>query len=179
MVDELKRLSSRVQLETPYFEVRLDQYRGPHGEACDYHYVHSVGSVMVVPCVAEQRFLLVNQYRYLNQRPSLEFPGGALSASESEEQGAARELAEEGGVAAGSLVRIGAFNPCTGLTDEICTVFLAENLSPVQAQPDPTEELERCTFSADEINHLIRSGEIWDGMTLAAWSLLSHLGLQR
>lgn len=171
MVEELKRLSTRLQLETPYFDVRLDRYRGPQGVEYDYHYVHSKGSVLVMPVISPGRFLLVCQYRYLNQRPSIEFPGGALSSSETEEESAARELSEEGGVAAGSLARIGSFNPCKGLTDEICTVFVAEDLSPAHTEPDPTEVIERCVFSADEIDQMIHSGEIWDGMTLAAWSL--------
>jgi len=44
----------------------------------DYYYVHSNGSTIVIPCLDEDHFVLVKQFRYLNQKESLEFPGGGL-----------------------------------------------------------------------------------------------------
>jgi hypothetical protein len=37
--------------------------------------------------------------------------------------------------------------------------------------PDAGEEFSILSFNEIEIDSLIRSGELWDGMTLAAWSL--------
>ena len=126
---------------------------------------------MVVPVLPNGDLVLVSQYRYLNGLPSLEFPCGGVKAGHGYEETAVRELAEEAGYSAGSLREIGQFNPYNGVTDEICRVYLAQELAPAFAPPDETEDIERVMLSPEEFEERIRRGEIWDGMTLAAWSL--------
>jgi hypothetical protein len=58
----------------------------------------------------------------------------------------------------------------------VCHVFLARGLRPAAgAAPDETEELELRELSPAEIDSAIRSGAIWDGMTMAAWCLVRPL----
>jgi hypothetical protein len=66
---------------------------------------------------------------------------------------------------------VGSFNPCNGLLDEICRVYIARNLRYVGARPDETESFELVRLTPDEIDAYIRDGTIWDGMTLAAWAI--------
>jgi len=42
-------------------------------------------------------------------------------------------------------------------------------LTHIGAEPEETEEIELVRLSVDEFQRLIAAGEIWDGMTLAAW----------
>jgi ADP-ribose pyrophosphatase len=172
MLQELRQLSHSIKHENPYWQYGFDVYAKPDGSEGEYHYVHTPGSVMIVPRFPDDTFLLTKQYRYLNQRVSLEFPGGGIQLPYMPEQQAQRELQEESGFA-GALTLLGVFNPCNGITDELSHAFLATNLVPApgDAVPDDSEEFERVRLSRQEIFVSIRLGELWDGMTLAAWQL--------
>ncbi len=67
---------------------------------------------------------------------------------------------------------IGNFNPYNGVTSEICTVYLATDLTPGEARPDDTEEFELVRCVVSDFEAWICENKVWDGMTLAAWMLL-------
>ena len=165
-------LKSTLLARNPYWEYRKDLYRLPNGTAAPYYYVHSRGSVLVIPEFKPRQYVLVRQYRYLNRRWSVEFPGGGWDPGGAEPlEEARRELLQETGFQAEEWIELGRFNPCNGMTDEECTVFLARGLHAHAPQWDQTEELEILLSDADRIEDAIRRGEIWDGMSLAAWLL--------
>jgi ADP-ribose pyrophosphatase len=144
----------------------------PSGKGGEYHYVHTNGSSMVVPCQADGRILLVNQYRYLVDRESLEFPCGSVKDGATYDETARHELAEETGYSAQVLLQAGEFNPYNGITDEMCRVYLARGLQYVGGTPDETEEFELLTLGPKDIDARIHNGTIWDGMTIAAWAIV-------
>ncbi len=135
----------------------------------------SYGSSCVVPVLPDRTILLVNQYRYLARRESLEFPCGAVKEGSTHDQTAWQELAEETGYSAASLVLAGRFNPYNGVTNEMCHVYIARDLRFIGSSPDETEEFETVALSPDEIDRRMRSGVIWDGMSIAAWFLIREL----
>lgn len=167
---KLKTLSTKSLHKNPYWEYKLDSYTLPDGEAGEYSYVHSHGSVMVVPVDKDGRVVLVKQFRYLWQRESIEFPGGGVKAG-GFAQTANDELAEEAGVAASNLELVGEYDPYNGVTDEISKVYFATGLREVEKEKDPSEEFEVIKLTVQEFQDIVDKGEIWDGMTLAAWSL--------
>ncbi len=160
------------EIRNPWWSYRKDEFEMESGRRGEYHGVHSLGSSMVVPLDPAGRILMVRQYRFLNDRESLEFPCGSVKEGSDYDATAALELAEETGSKASSMQRAGEFNPCNGVTDEICTVYVARGLSPCPAPKDPTEEFELHALALPELEGRIASGEIWDGMTLAAWSIV-------
>lgn len=166
-----KKLSESVVFRNPYWTYKRDAFELPSGKFGSYHYVHTNGSSMIVPVAGDGTVLLVNQYRYLLDRESAEFPCGSVKDGSSHEETARRELAEETGYEAGILIPAGEFNPYNGVTDEMCRVYVARNLSFVGGTPDETEEFELLRLTPDEVDARIRSGAIWDGMTVAAWFL--------
>jgi ADP-ribose pyrophosphatase len=125
----------------------------------------------------EGKLLMVNQYRYLNDRESIEFPGGGVKEGQNPDDIARKELVEETGLD-GDFEKIGMFNPYNGVTDEICHVYLARNLRPsAEFAKDEHEEFELVEISISELKQKIDSNEIYDGMTLAAWALAEkHFG---
>mgnify|MGYP001050167471 CR=1 FL=1 len=174
MYRKYQKVSEKIVESNPYWDYRIDQYILPNSKVGKYYYVHTPGSTMVIP-VLDGKFVMTSQYRYLNRKMSIEFPGGGLKPNYSPRENAFLELKQETGYVAGELIEIGQFNPCNGLTDEICYVFLAKDLEKYNQELDETEEIITILLSKSEIELKIKLGEIWDGMTLASWSLFLSL----
>lgn len=166
-----KTISREVRFKNPWWDYIVDKYSIDEKEH-EYHYCHTNGSVFIIPVSDDGKFIMVNQFRYLNNRMSLEFPGGGVKEGQNADEIAEHELVEETGFT-GDLEKVGFFGPFNGVTDEICNVYIARNLKPSDKhKKDETEEFEIQYYSREEIENLIESNEIFDGMTLAAWSLV-------
>ena len=174
MLKALRQISSAILAKNPWWEYRKDSYDKPDGSEGEYHYVHTPGSVMVIPVTGGGSIIAVRQYRYLNQREGLEFIGGGIKQGKGPEEAAREELLEEAGIVAGELTKIGEFNPMNGVTDEICNIFVARSLKKTTAHPDSSEEFEVVELVYEKFCELIGSGSLWDGMTLAAFALFEH-----
>ena len=172
MLKQWKTLSTKTVYKNPWWSYNIDSYRIPGKVAGEYHYVHTEGSSMVVPVLGDGKLILVNQYRYLCGRESIEFPCGGVKPGKSYDETAMLELEEETGYLAGNLERVGEFNPYNGVTNEFCAVYVGRDLVRTAPKPDVTEEFEIMTCSVDEVDSMIRQGKLWDGMTLAAWTLV-------
>ena len=177
MLVHWKKLSSEVVHRNRWWSYILDSFQIPAGPKGEYHYIHTEGSSLVIPLLDDGRIVLVNQYRYLRDRESIEFPCGGVQTGVSYDRTARAELEEEAGYAATSWEVVGEFNPFNGATDEMCRVFLARGLSPVPPKPEATEEFEVLKVLPAEIDGMIREGRIWDGMSLAAWILARGRGV--
>ena len=167
-----KKISESILLKNSWWIYKKDETILPNGRSGEYHYVHTNGASMIVPVFSDGRIVLVNQYRYLNDRESLEFPCGGVKDGQTYEETANHELEEEAGFIAHDCQAVGEFNPYNGVTDELCRVFIAKNLVAVPSKPDETEEFEKVFLTLDEMDARITSGFIWDGMTIAAWSIV-------
>jgi len=151
-----------------------DKCRLHNGKEYEYHYVHTAGSSFILPVKENGKIIMVNQYRYLNERFSIEFPGGGIKEGQSPEQVARKELIEETGLD-GELFKAGFFNPYNGVADEICHVFIAKNLVPSDKETkDDSEEFEMLELTPEEIDEKIFTNEIYDGMTMAAWAIAKN-----
>ncbi|MBL8000007.1 MAG: NUDIX hydrolase, partial [Candidatus Kapabacteria bacterium] len=163
---------SETVLTNPYWRYKHDIYRLHNGKEADYYYAETNGSVFIIPQFEDGRYILVKQFRYLNQKVSLEFPGGGLKDGYSTLEQAHEELREEAGLEASGWDYLGAFNPMNGVTNELCHVYLATGLTRVGAAPEESEQFEFVEMNSDDIRNAISSNDLWDGMTLAAWAML-------
>ena len=170
-ISKWKKLGEKELYKNPWWVYRQDTFELPSGEVGEYYYVHTNGSSMIVPVFDDGRILMVKQYRYLCDEESLEFPAGGVKAGSDYIRTAASELAEEAGLKAGDFQLVGKFNPYNGVTNEICRVYVARSLARTKSEPDATEQFEETLLTPAEIDVRIRSGEIWDGMTITAWTL--------
>jgi len=167
-----KKISSEIKSKNLWWTYIYDKCELPNGKIHEYHYVHTAGSSFIIPIKENGKIILVNQYRYLNARFSIEFPGGGIKEGQLPEQVARKELIEETGFD-GVLEKVGFFNPYNGVTDEICHVFIARNLKPSDKETkDDSEEFEMLELTSEEIDKLIQTNEIYDGMTMAAWAIV-------
>lgn len=171
-------LGSRRVARTSFLTVERVYHLAPAGGWTRRDVVRHPGSVVVVPWDGA-RFHFILQFRVPVGRPVLEFPAGKLDvAGEPPTEAARRELAEEIGLAAGRLTLLHTVLPSPGFTDEVGHVYLAEDLSPVAADPQGSEEAAAETLALDaaEVARRLRGGEIEDATTLVgAYAALARL----
>jgi ADP-ribose pyrophosphatase len=150
------------------FSVRRDHLLTPSGKIIKYDIVDHIGSVSLVPVDENGQMYFVRQYRHAAQAELLELPAGTLEAGEPPEEAAAREIREEIGMAAGSLLEIGSFYLAPGYSTELMHVYLATGLSYNPLDPDADEYLSVEKMPVEEAFRLAESGGMLDAKSLAA-----------
>lgn len=167
--------------------LRADEVLMPGGERARREVVEHLGAVAVVALDADDRVVLIHQYRYPLDRRLWEIPAGLLDvAGEDPLQTAKRELAEEAGLAAEQWSVLVDIASSPGFTDESERVFLARWLSDVdrpKAAGDeeadlvihrvPLSEAVRMVFDGDIVNAPAVAG------LLAAQAVLDGRGRER
>jgi nicotinamidase-related amidase/8-oxo-dGTP pyrophosphatase MutT (NUDIX family) len=109
----------------------LSLVREGHWEYVDR--VHATGSVLILAVTADQKILLVEQYRIPVHARTIELPAGIIGdepgrSNEFRGVAARRELLEETGYAAEHMEEITTGAACSGLTSERTTLFRASGL---------------------------------------------------
>ena len=137
--------------------------------------VEHPAAVTIVPVDADGNVLLVRQFRWAVGLPLLESPAGGLEEGESPEECARRELREETGHAAATLVRLGGFWLAPGYSTEYMHVFLATGLRPDPLPADEDENIELVAAPWGDIPRLIRDGEVQDAKSIAALQMAYFL----
>jgi ADP-ribose pyrophosphatase len=147
-------------------------FRGPGGEEFSRDIVHSPGAVAIVP-VADgpegPEAVVLRQYRPALGDWLVEIPAGLRDKEgEATEATAARELAEEAGLAAERYELLAVFANAAGMTDQRTHVYLATGLRDVPAERDGVEEeylsVERLPL--DRVPALVAAGELSDAKTV-------------
>ena len=119
--------------------IRRDTILFSDGSSRVHTYRSSPGGVVVLPIRNDGKIIMIEQYRYLVGKRCWELPAGGIRDDETPDQAALRELEEEAGVRASSLVKMGIFYPSNGLSNEIVHVYLARDLLVTSQKLDPTE----------------------------------------
>jgi len=143
------------------------------GEVVRRDLVEFAPAVVVVPVLDDGSVVLIRNERFAVGETLWEFPAGKVDPGEAPGACAARELAEETGYRAGRLEALGGFYSCPGAVTEYLHAFAATALA---AGAQALEAYERITVEAvppDRLGRMIRTGEVHDGKTLAAWALWS------
>lgn len=179
MPKRMKKLTEEVLHENPWSIYKHDTYEKPDGSTGDYYYIESAGMVKIIPVLPDGRIVLALQHRYLQDKQSIEFPAGGLVNGESPSDAATRELREETGYDIEELSKVGTFEPSNGKNKNEAHVYIAQ-LQEVQGDQllDSTEDIEILYRRPDEVEDMIRRGDIWDGPTLAAWAIVRHKFLE-
>ncbi|MBZ0198769.1 MAG: NUDIX hydrolase [Ignavibacteriaceae bacterium] len=133
--------------------------------------IHSGGSV-VVPVTNEGKIVLVKQYRYPFLKYMLEMPAGKLEKGEDPYLCAVRELEEETGYKAASVVKLGAIATTPGFCTEILHLYIATGLTPGNHNREEGEATMKVfEYSFDEVENLIAAGELYDAKSICAFHM--------
>lgn len=168
------RRSRRPVYRNKWIEVVEDVVRLPNGHETIYGVVGCGECVGVLPFVDDGRVLLVQQYRYVAGHPTWEMPTGGVHATETVEEAARRELAEEAGVSAAELRAVSRYHTSKSVVDETAHLFVARQLEPVAVEPDPTELIRLQEWAFDDVVEMVLGGGITDSMTVIAVLLVDR-----
>ncbi len=136
------------------------------GERIVRETVRHPGSVVIVPVLPDRRILFIRQYRRAIGKPLVELPAGTLGHGENRLLCAKRELEEETGWRAARWRKLGEFYPAPGFLSEYMTIFLAQQLTPSAAHPEPDEVITPLPMTLTTALRRIRSGSICDAKSI-------------
>lgn len=130
--------------------------------------VHHPGGV----CIAatpdnNESFFVVKQYRYGADKELIEFPAGLKEAGEDPLHTALRELEEETGYVAQTIIPLGLIYLSPGFSDEVTHLYYATDLTFKGQNFDENESLVCTLMPFKEILAQCASGEIEDAKTVA------------
>ncbi len=165
-IDRIKTL-----FEHPLFELERHFLKRPQATR-EAVVLRTPDWVNIIALDDAQRVLLVRQWRFGLQAPTLEIPGGMVEG-ESEQDAAQRELLEETGYQARHWRRLGEVHPNPAFITNVCGTWVAtelERLGPPEG--DGEEELELEVAPLAGIPDLIRAGAITHSLVIAAFHLL-------
>lgn len=171
----IRTVSSRIVYENPWMTLREDEIELADGSRGIYAVVDKPDFALVMP-YENDGFQLVEEYRYPLGGRYWQFPQGTFPPGRSgtPEELAAAELGEETGFTAARLARLGYLNCAHGVTGQGFHVFLATDLTPGEPNREPTEQdMRQQWFPRADVERMIAGGTITDGLTLAAYLLLT------
>jgi 8-oxo-dGDP phosphatase len=172
-VDEIRRIASREVYRNAWMTVREDDVRRPDGSDGIYSVVDKPAYALIIACDGD-RFRLVEQYRYPLGLRRWEFPQGTAPglADIDPTELAHRELREETGLRAESMAPIGLLDVAAGMSSQRGRVFVATGITEGEHDREHTEQdMHSEWFSREELEAMMRDGEITDAQSLAAWAL--------
>jgi ADP-ribose pyrophosphatase len=165
-VSGAKILSSRTAYKGGHVEVREDRVIEPAGHECSREIVVHPGAVCIVALPSPDQVILIRQYRHAAGRELVEIPAGTLHAGEDPRECAIRELEEEAGYRASSMVERARFWTTPGFTTEIMYLYEATGLTKTQINPDEDEVIEVDVVSRSKALQMIDDGQIQDAKSI-------------
>jgi 8-oxo-dGTP pyrophosphatase MutT (NUDIX family) len=179
-MDERELSWNPIRRETVYstriFDIREITSLSPEKDEKRFFTLHAADWAIVVPVIGDAkddvRFLMVRQWRHGSEEISLEFPGGVIDPGETPEDAARRELLEETGYRARTLIPVASLSPNPAIMDNACHVFIAEDLENTrETAPDDDEYIAIETVSFDDAFRGMGHGQFRHGLMAAAMFL--------
>jgi len=164
-----KTLDSRYLIRDPWMVLRADRCETGHGVTVDPYYVQEPQDwVQIVAFDRDDRILLVQQYRHGAGLISRELVSGKIEVGEAPADAARRELLEETGCVAQTLLPLPALSPNLASLSNTLHAFIGLNTECVRAQSlDATEEIEFGFVTIPEVFALIESGGFLQALHVA------------
>jgi len=171
-----KTLSSETVYENAWLEVSHREVINPAGKDGIYGVVKFKNKALGIIPIDENGYLyLVGQFRYTLDEYSWEIPEGGGPFNEDVLDAAKRELKEETGLLASKWTRLSRIHTSNSATDEEGFIFLAEELSQAEAEPEETEELQVKKIHLSEAVEMVMRSEITDAISIAGILMAARL----
>ncbi len=182
LIQKWKRLSSYFVFNHPWCRIRRDRVELPNGTIIDDFFIHVRPDIaLVLPITEQQEIVFVRQYRHGVEQILLELPAGAFNPKqENPEAAALRELTEETGYIAESIVKLTTLYDNPVKDTNSVHLFLAHPVKLLSTTSlDITEDIEVVLIPMETIGEKIKTGEICVAGSVAALFLgLNYLQKQ-
>jgi ADP-ribose pyrophosphatase len=154
--------------------------QGTDGKPLTREVVRHPGAVVILPILETpggRQVIFIKNWRIAVEDWLVELPAGTLEAGEDPAHCAARELEEETGYKAATILPLGRFYTSPGLTDELMWVYAATGLESVGQKLEPDERVVVHPVPVERVIGMITHGELVDAKSVAAFLTARERGL--
>jgi len=137
----------------------------------DFYVLEAPDWVNVIPITPNKEIVLVEQYRYGIEQPTLEIPGGMVDPGEQPLQSIKRELSEETGYNSSNWSSLGKVSSNPAIMTNYTHLYLAEGCKPVRSEKTTGDKHERINvhlLSMDKFLNYVADGTIHHSIMVAA-----------
>ena len=160
-----KVVQSRDVYADPWIRVQVDNVVRPDGRPGIHSIIHLKPGVCVLALDSERHVFLTEEFHYAVGRVTLEGVSGGCEPGEAPLTTAQRELSEELGIVAAKWTALGVIDPFTANVLSPTAMFLAEDLTQVQAAHEGTELIRSVRMPFEDALQLLTEGKITHGPT--------------
>ena len=166
-----KKVSEQEPLDFHIFRLRQLEAADPRdGKPHPRVFLDCCDWVNVIPVTLSGQIVMIRQFRFGTWSLTLEIPGGMVDAGEDPAHAGARELEEETGYRAGTLVPLGWCHPNPAILNNRLHSFLALDCEQVHGgAPDEAEDIAVELYPRAQVNAFLRDGQITHSAVIAAF----------
>lgn len=125
--------------------------------------------INVIALTDKDEVVLVEQYRYGIEEPTLELPGGMVDSGERPKETAIRELKEETGYEGNKVISLGKVSSNPAILNNYTHTYLIKGCSKVDEQNlDGNERINVHVMPLQEFLDLVANGEVHHSLVVAA-----------
>jgi ADP-ribose pyrophosphatase len=167
-INPWKTLTTEKVYDSPWIAVSKHDVLNPNGNPGTYSVVHFKNlAIGILPLDKDYNTWIVGQYRYPINKYTWEIPEGGGQLNVEPLVSAQRELLEEAGITANKWTKIQEMHLSNSASDEFCILYIAQELSFGEAEPEDNEQLALKKIHFNDLYQLVQNGEITDSLTVA------------
>jgi len=163
-------LSRKLLYSGNILDLHIEEVRLSNGVESTRELITVADAAGAVALLDNETVLLIRQYRKAVEQVLLEIPAGKIDPGEEPLPAMQRELREETGYEAAHWERLCGYYSAPGFSAEMIHLYLAQELTLKDTQPDEDEMIELAPTPIVELSAMIADGRICDGKTVAALS---------
>ncbi|RNC83991.1 MAG: NUDIX hydrolase [Balneola sp.] len=162
--------SERVEYTTNIFKVlKRDMVIPSENHKATFSVLEAPDWINVIALTPENDIVLVEQYRYGIEKPTLELPGGVCDGNEDPKTTCMRELAEETGYSSDEWIYLGNVSSNPAMQTNYTHTYLARNCNKTSTQKlDGNERINVHVLPLEQFLGMIGNGEIKHSLMVAA-----------
>jgi len=168
-----KKLEEKAKVETKQifkgkvFTLQRDRLYFDDHPPHDWDLIVHPGAVAIIPIANNGNIVLIKQWRRAINKIIYELPAGTLDSGETPLECAKREIQEEIGYKANTIIPFGGLYSAPGFSTEYIHLYIAKDLIKSSLPQDTHEGIDVCHLPLSKILQLIDTNEIDDAKTIS------------